>query len=241
MAASYDASVTREHAVYHAYSLQPFLDRVATESAGGVAVDLGCGTGVVALALAKRGFRVVGVDHSPEMLRIAERKAAGAGLGERIELREADVLAAELEAGSADVVTCQGVLHHLHDPGPCVELIGEVLRPGGSFYISEPCADPTPLGRAIGAGVRLALAARRLTRRGNGPASPQSVEAPIRSAELFAALERAGLEYEAEFLTHIPLAHSYLPDRVRLRIELLISRPWRRRRGDIVFVEGRKR
>jgi SAM-dependent methyltransferase len=236
-AATYDDSVTREHAIYHRHSLAPWL---AGLGATGTAVDLGCGTGVVSLALAGSGFRVIGIDHSPEMLEIARRKAAERGLEDRVELRQGDVLDPGIPPGSADVVTCQGLLHHLEDLDPCVEVIARTLRGGGSFYISEPTADPALPGRIVGAAIRLAKRARRMLHRGSGPSIPESGEAPIRWPDLAAALDRNGLEYEAEFITHIPLIHTLVPDRVRLRIELAVSRPWRRRRGDLVFVTGRK-
>jgi ubiquinone/menaquinone biosynthesis C-methylase UbiE len=238
-AAEYDDSVTREHAVYHQHSLVPWLDRVASEN-GGVAVDLGCGTGVVSLALAERGFRVIGVDHSPEMLEIARRKVEAAGLGKDVDLREGSVLDPEIPAGSVDIVTCQGLLHHLEDLDPCVDVIARTLRPAGRFYISEPTADPAPPGRAVAAAVALAMRVRRALRPGARPPRPESGEAPIQWPELAAALDRNGLVYEAEFLTHIPLIHRFVPDRVRLWLELAMSRPWRRRRGDLVFVTGKK-
>lgn len=191
----------------------------------------------MAIALAERGFRVIGIDHSPEMLEIAAAKAARAGLAERIELRNDDIIGADIAPGTADVVTCQGVLHHLEDPWACVEAMARLMRPGASFYISEPCTDATPVGLLLRGGARLALAVRRFPR--HGPlADPESVEAPIRGRELLEALDRNALAYDAEFITHIPLAHKLLPDRVRLRIALVLSRPWRRRAGDLVFVEG---
>jgi 2-polyprenyl-3-methyl-5-hydroxy-6-metoxy-1,4-benzoquinol methylase len=236
-ATSYDESVTREHAIYHQHSLVPWL---ATVGETGAAVDLGCGTGVVSMALAERGFRVTGIDHSPEMLEIARRKAAEHGLGDRVELRAGDVLDPGIEPGSADVVTCQGLLHHLEDLEPCVEVIARTLRPGGSFYISEPTADPAPPGRVVAAAIGLAKRLRRALRRGDRPVPPQSGEEPVRWPDLAAALDRNGLEYEAKFITHIPLIHTFVPDRVRLWLELAVSHPWRRRRGDLVFVTGTK-
>jgi SAM-dependent methyltransferase len=236
-AAEYDDSVTREHAIYHQHSLLPWL---ATVGGTGAAVDLGCGTGVVSLALAERGFRVTGIDHSPEMLELARRKAMAAGLGKRVELREGDVLDPGVAPGSADLVACQGLLHHVEDLAPCVDVIALMLRPGGRFYISEPTADPAPPGRVVAAAIGLAKRLRRALRRGGRPAPPESGEAPIRWPELAAALDRNGLVYEAEFITHIPLVHTFVPDRVRLWLELAISRPWRHSRGDLVFVTGRK-
>lgn len=183
---------------------------------------------------------MIGIDHSPEMLEHVRRKAEDAGVIARIELRNEDILDSPLPEGSADVVTCQGVLHHVNDLGACVRALGRVLRPRGYFYISEPCTGGTVVGRAIERALRVAIAVRRHLQRRGRASQPESVEAPIRPPELFDALERSGLTYEAEYLTHLPLAHRLLPDRLRLRLTLLISRPWRRRKGDIVLVEGRK-
>lgn len=203
-------------------------------------MDLGCGTGVVSEALARRGFRVIGIDHSPEMLRLAEAKLAKAGLADRVELRDEDLRRPAIEAGLADVVTCQGVLHHLDDMRGAIATMVRLLRPGGSFYISEPCSEPTPVGTAMRGAVALLMALRQALRGGLGRPTPESVEAPIRSRELFDLLDEAGLRYEAEFLTHLPLAHRVLGEGLRLRLTLLISRPWRRRRGDILLLEGSK-
>ncbi len=214
------------------------MDRAAAATGGGLAVDLGCGTGVATVELARRGFRVIGVDHSPEMLGLARAKLAAEGLEDRVELRRQDLADGGLPEAEADVVTCQGVLHHLPEIQPCVDLIARTLRPGGTFYISEPCADATPLGRLLQAFVAGLIALRRRLRRRPADRHPESVEAPIRSAELTEALRRAGLEFETEYLTHVPLVDRFLPDRARRTVGTAISRPWRRTRGDIVFVMG---
>jgi 2-polyprenyl-3-methyl-5-hydroxy-6-metoxy-1,4-benzoquinol methylase len=214
---------------------------VAPRNGEALAVDLGCGTGVVTMELARRGFRVIGVDHSPEMLERAREKVAAAGMSDRVELRREDLMRAELPLGEADVVTCQGVLHHLPDMRPCVEAIARTLRPDGSFYISEPCRELTPVGRAIGASARVLMGMRgRMRGGGRDEEAPESVEEPIRSAELLAALSANGLAYEAEYVTHVPLIDRFMRDRSRRALAVAISRPWRRRRGDIVFVEGTK-
>lgn len=100
-------------------------------------LDLGCGTGAVALRLAEGGLRVNGVDHSPEMLGLARAKAAERGMADLIEVETGDVR--ELCVGNAefDAVTCQGLLHHLEDSDLCLGELARVLKPGGCFYIFE--------------------------------------------------------------------------------------------------------
>jgi ubiquinone/menaquinone biosynthesis C-methylase UbiE len=231
-AGSYDEKITREFAIYHRTRLDPFLDRIAQEKPRVLVLDLGCGTGVVTLAAAERGFRVVGVDHSPEMIEIARRKVDAAGLAERVELEAGEADRLRFGDGEFDGVLCQGLLHHLPELGSCLDEVDRVLKPGGFLYISEPTRDATPLKRAL-------LRTWRAMRRPRPPAredEPETVEKPISSAELFRHLDRLGFRYSVEYLTHLPRLHRYLPDRIRLVLTNALSRPWRRRQGDLVFV-----
>jgi ubiquinone/menaquinone biosynthesis C-methylase UbiE len=231
-AGSYDEKVTREFAIYHHTRLDPFLDRVAQRKPGALVLDLGCGTGVVTLAAAARGFRVVGVDHSPEMLEIARRKVHAAGLADRVELEVGEVDHLRFGDDDFDGVLCQGLLHHLPELGSCLDEVDRVLEPGGFLYISEPTRDATPLKRAL---VRMWRAVPR--RRPPTPEDePVTVEEPISSAELLRHLDRLGFRYGVEYLTHLPRLHRYLPDTIRLVLTNALSRPWRRRQGDLVFV-----
>jgi ubiquinone/menaquinone biosynthesis C-methylase UbiE len=231
-AGSYDEKVTSEFAIYHRARLDPFLDRVAEGRRGGLVLDLGCGTGVVALSAAARGFRVIGVDHSPEMLEIARRKVDAAGLAGRVELESGEADRLRFDDGEFDGVLCQGMLHHLPELGSCLDEVDRVLKPGGFLYLSEPTRDATPLKRAL---VRMWRAVPRL----RAPAredEPVTVEEPISSAELLRHLDRLGFRYSVEYLTHLPRLHRYLPDTIRLVLTNALSRPWRRRQGDLVFV-----
>jgi ubiquinone/menaquinone biosynthesis C-methylase UbiE len=235
-AASYDAEVTAVFGIYHRFLLDPFLDRVASEVGRGRALDLGCGTGVITLSLAERGFDVTGVDHSPDMLAIAEQKLAQNPVRGSYDLMTGDVRDLHFDAAEFDCVTCQGLLHHLEDIRPCIAELTRVLKPGGFFYVSEPSVNTTPLKR-IGASVWHRL---------RPPAEldhvdvPESVEAPLDTEELQATLADAGLSFETVFLTHLESLRFALPDRLYLTIVRAASYPWRRSRGDLVFVFGRK-
>jgi ubiquinone/menaquinone biosynthesis C-methylase UbiE len=235
-AASYDDEVTREFAMYHRSRLDPFLDRMAQGKPAGRVLDLGCGTGVVAVAAAARGFRVVGVDHSHEMLEIARRKAHAAGLADAVEFEVGEADRLRFGDVEFDGVTCQGLLHHLPELGSCLDEVRRVLKPGAFLYISEPTRDATPLKRGL---IRAWRALRR--RRADAAVDePETVEEPISSAELFGHLDRLGFRYTIEYLTHLPRLHRYLPDSVRLVLTEAVSRPWRRRQGDLVFVYATK-
>ena len=197
-------------------------------------LDLGCGTGVVTLALARRGFDVVGVDHSPEMLALARRKLAEARLP--AELETGDVRALRFGDGEFDCVTIQGLLHHLEELGPCLREATRVLRPGGSLYVSEPMRDPTPAKRLL-----LAVWARLPKRRRDaGAHAVETVEEPLAVADLRRALEELELTYELELLTYVPPLRRALPDGAYFAVSRALSLPWRGSRGDLVFVFAQK-
>ena len=220
--------------MYHERIVWPFLDRVAGRRPGGRALDLGCGTGVLTLALARRGLATVGIDHSEEMLVLARQKLAAEGLG--AELSTGDVRELPFGDASFDVVTCQGLLHHLEDLRPCLQELDRVLKPGGSFFLSEPCRQQTPVKRLL-LGVW-----RTLPRRPAASAEkPETVEEPIDAPELLAILDELELTYEVEFLTHLPPLRRRLPDGAYLASSRFLTLPWRRVKGDLVFIFGDKR
>ena len=84
------------------------------------ALDLGAGTGELALRLAQAGWSVTLVDGSPRMLHRAAEAAAARGLSRRIDCRTLDLdggdLASDLEAGVYDLVLCHDVLEYVASP-----------------------------------------------------------------------------------------------------------------------------
>ncbi|MFQ5746739.1 MAG: corrinoid protein-associated methyltransferase CpaM [Gemmatimonadota bacterium] len=103
-------------------------------------LDIGCGTGALALRALRRGARVTGMDVSPAMLEIAEKRARDAGLLERLELVERGVgeLDAEPDAGR-DAVMAGLVLSELGDDELAWTLrqARRILVPGGLFLIAD--------------------------------------------------------------------------------------------------------
>jgi ubiquinone/menaquinone biosynthesis C-methylase UbiE len=95
----------------------------------GVAVDLSCGTGSYALALAGRGFRVVGVDASEPMLRVARAKSAQAKLD--VSWLRADASALPFRPGVFDLATMILGLEFVAEPGRVLQEAHRVLEPGG--------------------------------------------------------------------------------------------------------------
>ena len=92
----------------------------------GHVLDVATGTGLVAAELVARGFRVTGVDQSPEML-----KQARARFDERVQLVEASAEALPFEDASFDHLTVTYLLRYVADPGATLAELARVVRPGG--------------------------------------------------------------------------------------------------------------
>lgn len=98
-------------------------------------VDLGCGTGSLAVLLAQAGYAVRGVDLSGRMLAVAKEKAEEAGV--TVELREGDVADPPCSPGAYDVVLARHVLWALPDPSAALGEWVRLLRPGGRLVLIE--------------------------------------------------------------------------------------------------------
>jgi SAM-dependent methyltransferase len=108
---------------------------------GGSVLELGCGTGRVALALARAGMDVVGLDESASMLELARARATEAGLGERVQLFHLDVLDMTWSARFALAVwPLNGFLHLLDRDAQARALrnVHRSLLPGGFVVVDLP-------------------------------------------------------------------------------------------------------
>ncbi|MCL4847480.1 MAG: methyltransferase domain-containing protein [Acidobacteria bacterium] len=117
-------------------------------------LELGCGSGWLSVALARRGARVVALDASREALAVAERYHASvaATLPGSLRYLLADLNRPDIDAGTSDLVVAVGVLHHLLDAQPVLNLIDRSLRPGGRLWVSDFVGhDSTAAALAAGA------------------------------------------------------------------------------------------
>ncbi len=94
-------------------------------------LDLGTGTGALALELASAGCSVIAVDHSPRMLEAARAKLAGAGIA-NVELRAGDAAALPLANAEVDAAFAHMVLQYLASPAEALAEMTRVTRPGGT-------------------------------------------------------------------------------------------------------------
>ncbi|MCB9832635.1 MAG: methyltransferase domain-containing protein [Planctomycetes bacterium] len=112
------------------------LDWFCPPLPGGRALDVGCGSGVIADALATRGMEVLAVDANPEAVRYARTTFGRPGL----ELREGYLDELELPAASFDLATCLEIIEHVHLP-QIEKLLGDLfalIRPGGRLLLTTP-------------------------------------------------------------------------------------------------------
>lgn len=99
------------------------------------ALDLGCGTGSLALLMAKHGHRVTGIDLSPNMAEHARRKLSAAGLNAHVLVGDA---ADPPPLGhSVDVILARHLLWTLPDPTAALQRWTALSRPGGRLVLIE--------------------------------------------------------------------------------------------------------
>ena len=113
-------------------NLQDFLPQ-ATRSLH--ALDVGCGTGAIAVRLARLGLHVTLLDASEAMLDFAERAAREAGVTERIALKHGDAtqFANLFPAGSFDLILCHNILEYVDDPCTVLRSAARTLRDPSSI------------------------------------------------------------------------------------------------------------
>ena len=116
---------------------------------GLTALDVGCGGGILADSMARRGADVLGIDLSTKALRVAQLHALEAETpGVRYREVSAEALAAEAP-GSFDVVTCMEMLEHVPDPASVVQACATLVKPGGWVFFSTLNRSPWSFLAAI--------------------------------------------------------------------------------------------
>ena len=110
--------------------------------AGLQVLDIGCGGGILADAMARKGAQVTGIDLSTKALKVAQLHALEAQTP-GIHYREvsAEALAAE-QPGAFDVVTCMEMLEHVPDPASVVQACATLVKPGGWVFFSTLNRNP---------------------------------------------------------------------------------------------------
>ena len=103
--------------------------------AGKNVIDVGCGGGILAESMAKKGATVTGIDLSDKALKVADLHGLESGVSVRYKKIPAEEMA-ELEPGQFDVVTCMEMLEHVPDPASIIRACTKMVKPGGHVFFS---------------------------------------------------------------------------------------------------------
>lgn len=117
-------------------AVEAAIEKMLAGQSVGALVDLGTGTGRILELLGAQAKSAIGIDRSPEMLRLARAKLAAAGM-ERVELRQGDIYALPLTSQSTDTVVLHQVLHYAQQPAAAINEAARLLVPGGRLLIVD--------------------------------------------------------------------------------------------------------
>lgn len=111
-------------------------------------LDIGCGGGLLAEAMAQRGAWVTAIDLSPEALQVAQLHALESKLSIDYQLTSAEDLAAA-NPGGFNIVTCLEMLEHVPDPASVIKACAQLVAPGGGVFFSTLNRTAQAYGLAI--------------------------------------------------------------------------------------------
>jgi 2-polyprenyl-6-hydroxyphenyl methylase/3-demethylubiquinone-9 3-methyltransferase len=176
-----------------------WIDRLAALR-GKRVVDVGCGGGILAEAMADAGADVIGIDLADKPLRVAELHALESGARVSYRAVGAEALAAE-QPGAFDVVTCMEMLEHVPAPEQTVAACATLAKPGGWVFFSTINRNAKSfLFAIVGAEYLLRLL----------PQGTHEYAKFIRPSELVRAARGCGLELvEIIGMTYNPLTRRY--------------------------------
>jgi len=179
------------------------LDYIARRSRGlegKHALDVGCGGGILAEAMATAGAKVIGIDLSDKALSVARLHQLESGVEVDYRLITAETLAAD-QPGSFDIVTCMELLEHVPDPASTIAACATLVKPGGLVVFSTINRNPKAYLFAVVGGEYLL----RLLPRGT-----HDYARFIKPSELAGFARRAGLEADDLIgMTYNPLNRTY--------------------------------
>jgi len=165
-------------------------------------VDLGGGTGGLAVRAAELGHHVTVVDPSPDALASMHRRAEENGVADRVLGVQGDTtdLGEHVAPGSVDVVLCHGVLEVVEDPGQALDAIGDALRSDGVLSVVVAGRYAAVLARALAGHL---VAARSLLEVPTGDVSTSEGQVRTRGPRRFTREEILDLLAEHGFTAEV--------------------------------------
>jgi 2-polyprenyl-6-hydroxyphenyl methylase/3-demethylubiquinone-9 3-methyltransferase len=177
-----------------------YIARCSRGLEGKHALDVGCGGGILAEAMATAGAKVLGIDLSEKALAVARLHQLESGIQVDYRLSTAETLAAE-QPRSFDIVTCMELLEHVPDPASTIAACATLVKPGGLVVFSTINRNPKAYLFAVIGGEYLL----RLLPRGT-----HDYARFIKPSELVGFARRAGLEADELIgMTYNPLTRTY--------------------------------
>jgi 2-polyprenyl-6-hydroxyphenyl methylase/3-demethylubiquinone-9 3-methyltransferase len=176
-----------------------YIDGIV-DLAGKSVLDVGCGGGILAEAMAERGARVTGIDLGDKSLSVARLHLLESGLHVEYVSASAEDFALE-RPRQYDVVTCMEMLEHVPHPAAIVQACAELVKPGGALFFSTISRNPKSyLYAVIGAEYILKLL----------PKGTHDYARFIKPSELAAMCRRAGVSVEGVIgMTYNPITRVY--------------------------------
>ncbi|HEY7403868.1 MAG TPA: methyltransferase domain-containing protein [Candidatus Angelobacter sp.] len=174
------------------------------------ALDLGCGTGVASIRLARLGVKVTLLDSSAQMLELAERASAEAGVKDKITIKHGDAseLAATFRTERFDIILCHNLLEYVDDPAAILQRVVGVMRDSSAIL---SVLVRSQAGEALKAALQasdLAAAEHNLTAEWGQESlyggkvrlfTPETLEAMLQDASI-AHVARRGVRVIADYL-----------------------------------------
>jgi 2-polyprenyl-6-hydroxyphenyl methylase/3-demethylubiquinone-9 3-methyltransferase len=168
--------------------------------AGSSCVDVGCGGGILAEAMAKLGANVTGIDMAEGPLAVARLHQAESGTNVDYQQMTAEALA-EARPGQFDIVTCLEMLEHVPSPPAIIDACTQLVKPGGQVFFST-------INRNFKAFMFAIVGAEYVLRL--LPAGTHEYEKFIRPSELVLWARNAGLEHKGSTGMHYnPISREY--------------------------------
>lgn len=163
-------------------------------------IDIGCGGGILAESMARKGADVTGIDLSEKALKVADLHSLESEIAMRYMQISAEDMAAQ-EPGQYDVVTCMEMLEHVPDPASIVKATATLVKPGGHVFFSTLNRNPKSwLFAVVGAEYLLRML----------PKGTHDYAKFITPAELSQFVRDAGLTVDTlKGLTYNPLTKVY--------------------------------